>query len=137
MGPNTYIQHTRVTTTNINENKKAETREKRNKKRRRLVVVLDMLYEMILVASVCLCCIVQWRQYDKRTTDTLTTYITTRTVCPSSTSFHCHHLWPSHSSSSPNMSVRISFFLVFSFSQANNIVTWRIIMTKEISRRSF
>jgi hypothetical protein len=34
------------------------------------------------------------------------------------------------------MSIRVSFFLLFSCSQTNNIVTWLIIMTKITSRKS-
>jgi len=41
MEPQTYI-HTRVTTTNIHENRKAEAMEKKNKKRRLLEVAVDM-----------------------------------------------------------------------------------------------
>ena len=91
MGPHRYIEHTRVRTTNINENRKAEPmargrRRIREEKRGRLGLVLDMLYEMILVARVCLCWNDQWRQYDERTTDDITTSttVTSRTVCPSS-----------------------------------------------------
>jgi hypothetical protein len=38
----TTYKHTRVTTTNINENRKAETMEKKNKTRRLLEIAADM-----------------------------------------------------------------------------------------------